>query len=234
MQIILVWLWNLFGFILDKYNQVRDYHRKRFGDWKWINLESSEPQILHIYYVRPGAKYEPWKCETYQRWNNRLEQKKTFHGSEWYIPQLVSKYDGIVVHYRFRKQEWFDSFSWSREMTDKKMNILDSLRTWVFPKWNSDTWKSSRGMVKFPSSVVIEGKEINMNDWRGWFGPEGRSERLLETNQIVMPTKRNFETYFDITRCIYMIQWGDIMKIDWGLKEEDYQWGLSPIQKKSD
>lgn len=212
----LLWLWNVIGYLIEKWNYYRAEYRKRWGDWKWIDVNSKEPQILRVYYVRPGEKFEPWGCEVYRRWNQRLRDKKQLHGSEWFLPQYVSKYHGIVVLYRFRDQEWVDSFNWYRELV---RNELEGLRSWVFPVWNSDTWKQNPVRVKFPVGMRLRGEEFDVSDWKRWFGPEGQMIRRPDR-------KRNYMTWFHLEDLDYLLEVDEELIIDWGIEETKYIWKL--------
>ena len=243
LQILFIWVWNFIGTLIEKWNYVKTEYRKKYGDWRWIDLQTAEPQILHIYFVRPGMKLEHWCGDTYKRWNARLREKKPIRVSEWYLPQHVYHYNGIVIHYRFRQNEWYETCNWVRGVYDKAdSNPLTQMRKMIFPRWNSETWKSSSGRVKFPAGFAINGQEREITpELRGWFGPEGRREKLVMEEDIpsiqdceikTEIVKRNFENWFDLTQLRYVIDFGDTVKLDWGITEEIYKWGTDAEEKK--
>jgi hypothetical protein len=231
-NVCLTWLLVLLDWILLRWHELNLWYRKRWGDWQWVNLDSNEPQILHIYYVRPGGTWEPWGAKAYKRWNARLHDKKSFRGSEWYREEIIEKYHGIIIQYRFRHQEWYDGLNWNREcMVYQKEAILAELRDWVFPRWTSDSWKEKRGRVRFPAGMNLNNVELNVDAWRAWFGPEGRRERLSHSKGDI---PREYSVWFNTKNGTkdYLMKWGDTLKVDWGLTEEIYQMELK--QKKTE
>lgn len=218
MNPIIQYLWVFVCFFMNQLNYIKFEYRKRWGDYKWVNLTSKEPQILHIYYYRNTQVIEPWGCDVYRRWNARLHAKKILRGSEWFHRRFACEYDGIIVEYRFREQEWVEQINWGRNSICRVDERLELLRSWSFPRWNAESWNQERTqkIPKFPISILLNGEEQNVEKWKKWLGPEGRREQSMNQTNVMRP----WMNFYDIQNEWYWMEETDKLVIDWGMKEE--------------
>lgn len=232
MRTLSVTLFFCLEWLISIYHKLALQYSKYCGELRAVNYDSPHPQILHIYYYRPGYVIEPWEWKTYLRWNKRIENGKNLRGSEWFLNKLINKTDGIIIQYRFRGHVWVDAINWIRgermgcRSHDEQLTLL---RNWSFPRWTIHTWKEHQiqkfGPPNFPNEVQLctngqLGTDV-LIVWKSWFGPDGRCESLRKEDKIHI---RHPREWFDVRKKMYFMGQGDELVVRRGMHEEIYHW----------